>query len=108
MGLKLKDRLGTEVDYGAVTQIVAPFDNNAGYANYVRLASLKVYIIEGVGSIGGVSAYKILEKLSVFGTDSLIMFSVSSGNIDDTFYFVTTKNLTVGNTYPVDEMYDTY
>lgn len=109
----LKDLNGNEVEYSGVTQIKAPVRNSAGELvtrKFTTIESLKAYAIETADSVGGTACYKILDRLQYLPSENFIMFSLSDEDYqsyggDGVICFVTTKSLTVGNTYLATDMY---
>lgn len=109
----LKDASGNDVEYSGVTQVESRVRNSAGELDtrkFTTIESLKAYVIESADSVGGVACYKILDSLQYLPSENFIMFSLSDEDYqsyggDGVICFVTTKSLTVGNTYLATDMY---
>ena len=109
----LRDLGGNEVEYSGVDQIKAPVRNTAGELvkrKFTTIESLMAYVIEQTDSVGGMARYKILDKLQWLPSENFIMFSISDADYqsyggDGAVCFVTTKTLTVGETYLASDMY---
>lgn len=109
----LKDKYGNEVKHAGITQIEIPSLNTAGEVVPIRFTSLlntRAYAIERNGSSDGVACYKVLDSLMWIPTQYCLMFEVTEDDCqsyggDSVICFVTTKSLTIGETYKATDMY---
>ena len=109
----LKDENGNDVEYGNVTQIELPARNTAGEVvpcRFTSLLSTRAYAIERNGSADGVACYKVLDSLPYIPTQYCLLFEVTDSDYqsyggDGVICLVTTKSLTIGETYKMTDMY---
>ena len=109
----LKDANGNDVEYSNVTQIELPARNTAGEVVPTRFTSLlntRAYAIERNGSADGVACYKVLDSLQWIPSQYYLQFAITDDDYqsyggDGVICFVTTKNLKIGETYKMTDMY---
>lgn len=109
----LKDANGNGVEYSDITVIEVPTKNNSGEVvtnRFTALSNAKAYVIKKAGSVDGTICYKVLDSLEWLPSQYAILFSLSDDDYksyggNGVICFVTTKDLTVGETYKVTDMY---
>lgn len=109
----LKDASGNDVEYSGVTAIDVPVASTAGEIVTNRFTSLlntRAYVIEGNGSADGVACYKVLDSLQWLPSNYCLLFAITDDEYqsyggDGAVCFVTTKSLTIGETYKITDMY---
>lgn len=109
----LKDASGNDVKYSGVTVIDVPVASTAGEMvtnRFTALINAKVYIVKRANSVDGSAYWEVLGKLQYIPTNDCIQFSLTDSEYqsyggDGVVCFVTTKSLTVGETYASTDMY---
>lgn len=122
-GLVLKDKSGKAVEYNGVSRVSIPYQNDAGtmgVQKFTRITNQNVYIISPEGN-----GYKIIDWANRIPNDDYMLFEFSENDVKDYGYeventhdgvvvskelrlllFVTTKTLTIGETYALADMHD--
>lgn len=114
----LKDLNGNEVEYGGVTKIEAPVRNSAGELvtnRFTALLSTNVYVISKQDD----GNYLVQKKLQCIPSQYCVNFGLYDSDFEELNedaqvmgsgkiwygFLLTTKALTVGETYAFEDMY---
>lgn len=110
-GIVLKDGGGNVIEYSDINQIRVPYRNDDGEMSvykFHRLVSLRSYILRQNGSSNGIAMYEVISSLQLLASDDFFACSPTDAQIQElstAMIFITTKRLTVGNTYLANEIF---